>query len=92
MLPKEGPRVGRSGCPPTVPAGHHSFLGRKEEPQKFSKAKMSHLFGAAPGAKEGGGNSPSRARSGLGWGGRERWLFPLESVLKVLIIACVFPG
>ena len=49
-------------------------------------------WSAAPGAKEGAGNSPSHIGFGLDRGGRERRLLPLESVLKVLVIVCVVPG
>ena len=70
---------GRSGRPGGLGAGKYRQSGPC-------------LSGVRPGAKEDGGNSPSRVRFRLGWGGRERRLLPLESVLKVLIIACVVPG
>lgn len=49
LLPKEAPRGGEEWLVhPHGPRPPPASSGRKEEPQKFSKAKMSHLFGIKP--------------------------------------------
>lgn len=91
--PMRWPWSGAPALPPTRTVG-----GLRERPSWWARGgevqaeRPLPQWSATPGAKEGGGNSPSHVGFRLDRGGRERRLLPLESVLKVLVIVCVVPG